>query len=416
MPGAVARRASTRRRRARRGLLGAIASSALTMPSGRPCVSGFQVVPPSVDLKMPPLVPLPRAVLPRPLPLLPHRRVDDVGVGRIDVDVLAAGVLVLEQDALEGLAAVGRAEDAALLVRARRDGRAPRRRAGSGFFGSTAILRDLLRVAQPEMRPGLAGVGGLVDAVADREIGPLQAFAAADVDDVRDRTARPRPSRSIRSAGRRRSASRCGRRRWSSRRRRSPSRCRRCTAGWRWPAAALVRPARYGPMFRHFMSANSAGSTRGVAAARGADCAGRRISRANADESVTNTSKTTRRNGIRTSPEEMDLGRVGDPSGCYDGSRRCSKRCGDQQDGSGIRPAPVVFPNEPCETGARIGIPNDDRRQRRQDGCLAGDPGADGAQGAGSARSAARVAASPGGSSRPAASDSCSIRARSIRR
>ena len=34
------------------------------------------------------------------------------------------------------------------------------------------------------MRPGLAGVGGFVDAVADGEVGALQAFAAADVDDV----------------------------------------------------------------------------------------------------------------------------------------------------------------------------------------------------------------------------------------
>jgi hypothetical protein len=37
------------------------------------------------------------------------------GFGGIDVDVLAAGVRVLEQHAFEGLAAVGRAEDAALL-------------------------------------------------------------------------------------------------------------------------------------------------------------------------------------------------------------------------------------------------------------------------------------------------------------
>ena len=45
-------------------------------------------------------------------------------------------------------------------------------------------LRDLLAVAQAEVRPGPAGVGRLVDAVADGEVGPLQAFAAGDVDDV----------------------------------------------------------------------------------------------------------------------------------------------------------------------------------------------------------------------------------------
>jgi len=44
---------------------------------------------------------------------------------------------------------------------------------------------DLPRIAQPEMRPGPAGVGGLVDAVADRQIRTLKSFAAADVDDVR---------------------------------------------------------------------------------------------------------------------------------------------------------------------------------------------------------------------------------------
>ena len=48
-------------------------------------------------------------------------------------------------------------------------------------------LRDLLAVAQAEVRPRLAGVGGLVDAVAGREVGALQPFAAADVDDVRVR-------------------------------------------------------------------------------------------------------------------------------------------------------------------------------------------------------------------------------------
>ena len=46
-------------------------------------------------------------------------------------------------------------------------------------------LRDLLAVAQAQMRPRRAGVGGLVDAVAGGEVRPLQAFAAADVDDVR---------------------------------------------------------------------------------------------------------------------------------------------------------------------------------------------------------------------------------------
>ena len=45
-------------------------------------------------------------------------------------------------------------------------------------------LRDLLAVAQTVVRPRLAGVGGLVDAVARREIGALKSFTAPDVDDV----------------------------------------------------------------------------------------------------------------------------------------------------------------------------------------------------------------------------------------
>ncbi len=43
--------------------------------------------------------------------------------------------------------------------------------------------RDLLRVAQlRQMRPGAARVGGLVDAVADREVGTLLSLAGADVE------------------------------------------------------------------------------------------------------------------------------------------------------------------------------------------------------------------------------------------
>src|SRR5579864_1534460 len=43
---------------------------------------------------------------------------------------------------------------------------------------------DLLAIAQAEMRPCFAGVGGFVDSVAGGEIGPLQTLAARDVDDV----------------------------------------------------------------------------------------------------------------------------------------------------------------------------------------------------------------------------------------
>jgi hypothetical protein len=45
--------------------------------------------------------------------------------------------------------------------------------------------RNLLAVAEAQVRPGLARVGGFVDAVAHRQIGALQALAAGHVDDVR---------------------------------------------------------------------------------------------------------------------------------------------------------------------------------------------------------------------------------------
>ena len=49
--------------------------------------------------------------------LLPQRRVDDVGIARVDTNVIAAGVLVLVENPLEGVGAVGRSEDAALCIR-----------------------------------------------------------------------------------------------------------------------------------------------------------------------------------------------------------------------------------------------------------------------------------------------------------
>ena len=52
-------------------------------------------------------------------------------------------------------------------------------------FGIDYQLRDLLTVAEPEMRPRLAGVSRFINAVADRKIRPVQSFAASDVDNVR---------------------------------------------------------------------------------------------------------------------------------------------------------------------------------------------------------------------------------------
>src|SRR5215469_13811337 len=58
------------------------------------------------------------------------------------------------------------------------------------FVGITRIngnLRNLLRIAQAKVRPGLAAVRGLVDAVANRQIRPMQPLPAADINRVRIR-------------------------------------------------------------------------------------------------------------------------------------------------------------------------------------------------------------------------------------
>ena len=125
-------------------------------------------------------------VLPRPLAALPEGRVDDLRVGRIDVDVVGAGVLVEEEHLLPALAAVGRAEDAALGIGA--VGVSEHR--GEDAVGVARVdgeRRDLLPLLEAEVLPGLAAVGRLVDAVADREIGALQPLARADVERLRRR-------------------------------------------------------------------------------------------------------------------------------------------------------------------------------------------------------------------------------------
>src|SRR5438445_12155647 len=45
-------------------------------------------------------------------------------------------------------------------------------------------VRDLLCILEAELGPSLAGVSGYVDPVADGEIGTMQPFTTADVDDV----------------------------------------------------------------------------------------------------------------------------------------------------------------------------------------------------------------------------------------
>ena len=160
----------------------------------------------------------------------------------------------LVENFLERASAVGRTENAALLVRAVR--MAENRDEEPVWIGRVDDdLRNLLAVAQAEVRPGLAGVGGFVHAVAGGEIGALQSFAAADVDDVRiglrdrqraDRSGRlivedrrPDAAVVVASARRRRCSRRC-RRRSAASARRPPQRCGRRGRG-RSSASAFRR-------------------------------------------------------------------------------------------------------------------------------------------------------------------------------
>src|SRR5207302_9380976 len=86
-------------------------------------------------------------------------------------------------DLLKCLSAVRRTKDAPLLIRTvwmseHRDEEA------IGIARIDGEHRNLLAVAEAEVLPRFAGVSGFVGAVAGREIGTLQAFARAGVDDV----------------------------------------------------------------------------------------------------------------------------------------------------------------------------------------------------------------------------------------
>jgi hypothetical protein len=48
-------------------------------------------------------------------------------------------------------------------------------------------LRNLLAIAQAKVRPGLACVGRLVNAVADRQVRPMQPLTTANIDHIRVR-------------------------------------------------------------------------------------------------------------------------------------------------------------------------------------------------------------------------------------
>jgi hypothetical protein len=109
--------------------------------------------------------------------------VEDVRVLRVDVEVGRSVAVVRVEDFLPGVATVGGHEDAAFLVRSvgMADGR-------DVYFLRVARVdddaRDVARVGEAEVFPGLAAVGGLVDAVAEGDRVADVGLAAADINDV----------------------------------------------------------------------------------------------------------------------------------------------------------------------------------------------------------------------------------------
>src|SRR5207244_3970871 len=111
---------------------------------------------------------LPLAVFPRALAGGEEVGEDDVRVGRIEFERDRPGVFILVQNFLPSLTAVGRAEDASFFIRSVR-------MAEHGDEDSVGVMwidddgTDLLAVFQPHVPPGLAAVGGFVNAVPGRK-------------------------------------------------------------------------------------------------------------------------------------------------------------------------------------------------------------------------------------------------------
>src|SRR5262245_35518096 len=96
----------------------------------------------------------------RPARGLPAVGVEDARVGRVHREVIDAGPVALEEDALPGLPAVGRAVETAVWVLApdvAEGGRVDEVRVG----GVDDDRADVLGLGQPHVAPGHTGVGGL---------------------------------------------------------------------------------------------------------------------------------------------------------------------------------------------------------------------------------------------------------------
>src|SRR5471032_1320676 len=107
---------------------------------------------------------------------LPERSKERTGVVRIKDHGDGAGLIVLIEDLLPGNAAIGRAEDSPLIIRAvgmsecghKDDVRVP---------GIDDQRADVPRVLEADILPGLAPIHGLVHAIAVRDVAANAGFA-----------------------------------------------------------------------------------------------------------------------------------------------------------------------------------------------------------------------------------------------
>jgi hypothetical protein len=124
------------------------------------------------------------SVFPRSFARFPQRRVNNLWIARIDQHIARADVLIVIKNFFECFSPIERSINAAFFVR-------PIGMTDYGnkdavwIFWIDGQLRDLLTVAQSEMRPRLSGVSRFINAVADRKVRPMQSFTAANVNDVR---------------------------------------------------------------------------------------------------------------------------------------------------------------------------------------------------------------------------------------
>src|SRR3982750_4680942 len=120
---------------------------------------------------------------PRPARAVPHGRVHDVRVARLELEVDRAGAVGEKEDSLPGRTTVARPVAAPSRPDGKRipdDGRVYE--VGVGRMNDDGA--DLARVAQPNDSPAPSCVRGFVDPLANGDVTANGLRARADVDDV----------------------------------------------------------------------------------------------------------------------------------------------------------------------------------------------------------------------------------------